>query len=306
MRIALVGPAHPYKGGGAQHTTELAHRLTAAGHDVVIESWRAQYPASLYPGQPTVTEPEGVPFPRTRRALAWYRPDGWLTEGRRLARADLVVFALITPLQIPAYLAMLGAIKHGAIQRHPKHPRTAVICHNVLPHERRPGDVALTTALLTRVDEVIVHSAAQAAQARELAPDVPITAVRLPAHLPAAASPHNPERAAITFPRDCRLLFAVQRLHHAIHGFVGSGLDRDTHAHADSRVARHRARRDTRHRAGRRAYRRAPGERNATRGDAGREYQTEARPHCSAPQRGVAGSADAHFHWLPSRHTDAT
>ena len=207
MRIALVGPAHPYKGGGAQHTTELAHRLTAAGHDVVIESWRAQYPASLYPGQPTVTEPEGVPFPRTRRALAWYRPDGWLTEGRRLARADLVVFALITPLQIPAYLAMLGAIKHGAIQRHPKHPRTAVICHNVLPHERRPGDVALTTALLTRVDEVIVHSAAQAAQARELAPDVPITAVRLPAHLPAAASPHNPERAAITFPRDCRLLF---------------------------------------------------------------------------------------------------
>ena len=33
MRITLVGPTHPYKGGGARHTTELAHRcgLSAPG-----------------------------------------------------------------------------------------------------------------------------------------------------------------------------------------------------------------------------------------------------------------------------------
>ena len=31
VRIAVIGPAHPYKGGGARHTTELAHRLAAAG-----------------------------------------------------------------------------------------------------------------------------------------------------------------------------------------------------------------------------------------------------------------------------------
>ena len=168
MRIALVGPAHPYKGGGAQHTTELAHRLTAAGHDVVIESWHAQYPARLYPGQQTIEVPEGEPYPRTRRRLAWYRPDGWLAEGRRLRSADLVVFALLTPVQVPAYLAMLAALR-----RSPKHPRTAVICHNVLPHERLPGDVALTRALLSRVDTVIVHSAEQAAQARSAGPGRP-------------------------------------------------------------------------------------------------------------------------------------
>jgi glycosyltransferase involved in cell wall biosynthesis len=205
MRIALVGPAHPYKGGGARHTTELAHRLTAAGHDVVIESWQAQYPARLYPGQQTIEVPEGEPYPRTHRRLAWYRPGGWLAEGRRLRSADLVVFALLTPVQVPAYLAMLAALR-----RRPKHPRTAVICHNVLPHERRPGDVALTKALLSRVDTVIVHSAEQAAQARALAPDVPITAVRLPPHLPAAASPPVPEhaeRAAIDASPRCRLLF---------------------------------------------------------------------------------------------------
>ena len=177
MKIALVGPAHPYKGGGARHTTELAHRLAAAGHDVIIESWRAQYPSRLYPGQQTVDVPEGEPYPRTHRRLAWYRPDGWLAEGRRLRPADLVVFAYLTPLQAPPYLAIMAGLH--------RHARIVVICHNVLPHERRPGDVPLTRALLTRADTVITHSAAQAAQARDLAPAATVRTARIPPHLPA-------------------------------------------------------------------------------------------------------------------------
>jgi glycosyltransferase involved in cell wall biosynthesis len=176
VKIALIGPAHPYKGGGARHTTELAHRLAAAGHDVIIESWRAQYPTRLYPGQQTVDVPEGEPYPRTRRRLAWYRPDGWLAEGRRLRPADLVVFAYLTPLQAPPYLAIMSRLSRTT--------RTAVICHNVLPHERRPGDVALTRALLARADTVITHSAAQAAQARDLVPGATVRTVTMPPHLP--------------------------------------------------------------------------------------------------------------------------
>jgi glycosyltransferase involved in cell wall biosynthesis len=178
MRIALVGPAHPYKGGGARHTTELAHRLAAAGHNVIIESWRAQYPSRLYPGQQTVTAQEGTPYPRTYRRLSWYRPDGWYAAGRRLATADLVVLALLTPVQAPAYLAMLGGL--GTKNR----PRTVVLCHNVLPHERRPGDVALTRTLLSHADTALVHSAQQATAARELASDLSIVIARMPPHLP--------------------------------------------------------------------------------------------------------------------------
>src|SRR5580693_3227910 len=187
MRIALIGPAHPYKGGGARHTTELAHRLAAAGHDVVIESWRAQYPARLYPGQQLLDVPEGEPYARTRRRLAWYRPDGWLAEGRHLASADLVVFALLTPLQVPAYLTILAALRRASDPLQPllpHRPRTVVICHNVLPHERRLGDIALTRALLSRVDTVLVHSPAQAIQARDLAPAASVVTAQMPPHLP--------------------------------------------------------------------------------------------------------------------------
>ena len=203
MRIALIGPAHPYKGGGARYTTELAHRLAAAGHDVLIESWRAQYPARLYPGQQTVEVAEGEPYARTHRRLAWYRPDGWFAVGRRLKSAELVVFALITPLQVPPYLAVLAGLGRRAGR-----PRTTVIAHNVLPHERRPGDVALTKILLSHVDAVITHSAGQAAQARELAPGATVRIVTMPPHLPVTArQDHGTERSPEPAPARCRLLF---------------------------------------------------------------------------------------------------
>jgi glycosyltransferase involved in cell wall biosynthesis len=180
VRIAIVGPAHPYKGGGAQHTTELAHQFAHGGHDVVIESWRAQYPARLYPGQQTVDEPEGEPYAATRRRLAWYDPWSWFAAGRRHRNTDLVVFALLTPIQIPAYLMILTGLGPG----HKHRARTLVICHNVLPHERCPGDVALTRALLRRVDGILVHSAEQATEARALAPETHISVAPLPPHWP--------------------------------------------------------------------------------------------------------------------------
>ncbi len=207
MKIALIGPAHPYKGGGARHTTELAHRLAAAGHDVIIESWRAQYPARLYPGQQTVDVAEGVPYPRTHRRLTWYRPDGWLAAGRRLRSADLVVFALLTPLQVPPYLTVLAGLGLRPSRR-PGRPRTAVIAHNVLPHEHRPGDVALTKALLRHVDTVITHSAGQAARARELAPGATVLTARIPPHLPVTGHPnHGTERTPLPAQAPCHLLF---------------------------------------------------------------------------------------------------
>jgi glycosyltransferase involved in cell wall biosynthesis len=192
MRVALVGPAHPYKGGGARHTTELAHRLAAEGHDVIIESWRAQYPARLYPGQQTVDEPEGEPYPRTFRRLSWRRPDGWLAAGRRLRAADLVVFALLTPIQVPAYLAILAGLG-----RKGRRPRTVVICHNVLPHEHRPGDKLLTRALLRQAGAALVHSEEQAELARTLAPAADIAVAQMPPHLPVPKpqAGENPQRA---------------------------------------------------------------------------------------------------------------
>ncbi len=181
MKIAIVGPAYPYKGGGARHTTELAHKLTAAGHDVVIESWRAMYPTALYPGVQTAPAAEGEPYPRTRRRLSWRRPDGWLRAGKRLRGVDLAVFVFLAPVQVPAYLGIL----RGMLRARGRAPAVVVICHNVLPHERRPGDVGLTGALLRRADAVLTHTERLARAARDLAPGTPARVAPMPPHLPA-------------------------------------------------------------------------------------------------------------------------
>ena len=145
----------------AQHTTMLAHRLAEAGHDVDIISWRRQYPSFLYPGQQTVDAPELRPFTPTHRVLSWNRPDTWVRAARRLRDVDLVVFAHITPVQVPPYWVMLHGLRRGRAA-------TVVICHNVLPHERRRFDEPLVRALLNATDRVIVHSSTEAQVASAL------------------------------------------------------------------------------------------------------------------------------------------
>jgi glycosyltransferase involved in cell wall biosynthesis len=161
VQIALVGPTFPYKGGIAQYTTELAHRMSGAGHEVVIESWSHQYPRLLYPGQLTIATPEMTPFPRVNRTLSWRRPDTWYRVGRRLRRVDLVVLVVGTPVQMPAYRGILAGLGRNR-------PPVVAQCHNVLPHERRPVDRLLMRSVLARVDGVLVHSDAERAQARDL------------------------------------------------------------------------------------------------------------------------------------------
>jgi glycosyltransferase involved in cell wall biosynthesis len=178
VRIAIVGPSYPYKGGIAAHTTELAYRLAAAGHDVVVESWAEQYPARLYPGGSQTTDsPDGVPFDPVRSTLSWRRPASWWRVGRRLRDRDLVVLTMVTPLQAPPYLALLRALRpaHGA------RVRTVALCHNVVPHERRALDGRLSRSVLRRVDAVLVHTEPEAAQARKLT-DRPVRVATMAPH----------------------------------------------------------------------------------------------------------------------------
>ncbi|WP_462187460.1 MULTISPECIES: glycosyltransferase [unclassified Frankia] len=198
MRIAIVGPTHPYKGGIAQHTTELAHRLSARGHEVAVESWSAQYPARLYPGVQRVTEPEMEPFEVTRYPLSWRRPDGWIRLGRRLRRqADAVILVVVTPVQAPAYLGVLGALRAPGLRARGLRgrgtgsgragsggagPTVVALCHNVLPHERRAVDEPLTSAVLRRSSAVLVHTPAQAELAACLTP-APVLVAEMATHL---------------------------------------------------------------------------------------------------------------------------
>lgn len=185
LRVAVVGPTHPYKGGVASHTTELCHELAEAGHDVTLVSWSHLYPSFLYPGEQAVPggAPDVEPFPRTIRALSWARPDTWLRTGRRLRDMDAIIIVHVIPQAVPSNLAILRAAGVGRTSSTGVGPRSIVIAHNVLPHETRPGDRQLMETLFRRVDSVVVHSDSQAKLATELGA-AHVRELDLPPHLP--------------------------------------------------------------------------------------------------------------------------
>lgn len=178
----IVGPAHPYKGGAVHHTTELARQMSRRGFRVTLESWRAQYPRLLYPGQLMADEPDLPLFEPTRHELSWRRPDGWLRHGRRIGRdTDLVIIQLLSTFQVVPYLVLTTQARRGGA-------RVVVIAHNISPHEARAIDRHLVRALLSRVDAVLVHNEEQARQAREMTRAVVRTAT-LPPHFPVTVVP---------------------------------------------------------------------------------------------------------------------
>ena len=178
MKVAVIGPTYPLKGGIAQHTTSVAFHLRSAGHDVRLVSWLRQYPKRLYPGEQTVDEREFRPFERTERVLSWDRPDTWWRAGRALRDTDVVIFAHTTPIQAPSYRTMMSALRASRTA-------TVVICHNVLPHEPRMADKLLVRSLLGAATRVVVHSPTEGDLAKDLT-GRPATVVTMPPHWPEA------------------------------------------------------------------------------------------------------------------------
>ncbi|WP_084128485.1 glycosyltransferase family 4 protein [Demequina sp. NBRC 110055] len=183
LDVTLIGPTHPFKGGIAQHTTRLAHRLADRGLTVDLVSWRHQYPRLLYPGRLTVPldEPETLPFARTRRTLSWFAPWTWWREARRLRATRTVIVTVVTPLQALAYLAMMRTLRREGV-------RVVALFHNVVPHEAGRLDRAITRRVIGRADAVVVHTADEARAARDLGA-TEVTVAALPSSLDAWPDP---------------------------------------------------------------------------------------------------------------------
>ncbi len=203
MRIALVGPTYPFKGGVAAHTTQTALHLAAAGHDVDLVSWSRLYPKRLYPGEQTLSQagPDTAMFEPTTRPLRWDRPVSWWRTGSRLRGHDLVVLVAVVPAQVPALLALACSARRGRVG-------LVVLAHNVVPHETHPGGRWLMRGLLRAADGVLVHTEEQARLARGHGAGRVVVA-GLPPHLP-GEPPSAAQRALAVGARVHRLRDATR------------------------------------------------------------------------------------------------
>ena len=154
MKIVIIGPAYPLRGGLATYNERLARAFTAAGDAVRLVTFSLQYPDFLFPGQTQLSTEAAPADLAIEVSINSVNPLTWWRVGRRLRRErpDLVVFRFWLPLMGPA----LGTI--ARLVRGNGHTRVVAITDNVIPHEKRPGDGPLTRYFLSACDGFVTMS----------------------------------------------------------------------------------------------------------------------------------------------------
>ena len=195
-RITLIGPAWPYRGGIAHFQLATTRALAARGHDVDAVTFRRQYPELLFPGKSQFDDgPPPPDQPPAAQVMDPLNPRTWW-QTARMVRGDVAVLMVWMPFFAP----MLGVIA-----RRLRRQGVAVLAvvHNAIPHERRPGDRALTRWLLRSCDGLVAMSDQVAADVRGLAPAVPLAVVPHPVYDGFGEPvPRDQARAALGLPAD--------------------------------------------------------------------------------------------------------
>lgn len=178
MRIALIGPVYPYRGGIAHYTTELYRVLRGHDHEVLMVSFKRQYPRWLYPGG-NDRDPSESPF-IIKEACYWIdsvNPFTWLTTLWRIRqyRPDLLVVQWWTTFLAPCFLTLLYLYRQVS-----SWSPVLAFCHNVLPHETSWWDSILTKAVLSLPTHHIVHSQEDKNRLLRLVPYAVVRVVEFP------------------------------------------------------------------------------------------------------------------------------
>ena len=154
MKITILGPAHPYRGGLASIMETMARVFRRRGAEVLIRTFTLQYPSLLFPGKSqTVSTPPPDDL-RIVRCVSTVDPFNWLRVGRliRRERPDFVLLKYWTPFMAPCF----GTIARLAR----RNGHTKVLCQidNVEPHERHFVDRPFNRYFLRSVDGFIYMS----------------------------------------------------------------------------------------------------------------------------------------------------
>jgi glycosyltransferase involved in cell wall biosynthesis len=153
MKITVIGPTYPFKGGISHFTTMLVQNLRKK-HSVDFISWKRQYPAFLYPVELKDTKSKHPVKTDARFYLDFYNPFSWIRSGFDVKKynSDLLILNWASPIQAPIYFVICFVTKFFT------KANIFYVCHNVLPHENSPFDKMLIKLAFGRGDSFIVHS----------------------------------------------------------------------------------------------------------------------------------------------------
>lgn len=166
MRIAIVGPFPPFRGGISDLNSALAYQLSK-NHDVRAYNFTTQYPKVLFPGKTQFKIGDAAQDFENIRCLSSINPLTWKKTADKIIinKPDLVLFRYWMPFFSPAFYAVAKRIR--------KRSNTKIIamCDNIIPHEKRALDQQLTKRFFEQMDAFIVLSKKVEAELLSFIPD---------------------------------------------------------------------------------------------------------------------------------------
>lgn len=175
MKVGLLGPSYPFRGGIAHYTT-LLYQALQTRHEVRFVTFRRQYPRWLFPGR---TDRDASQTPLVAEGaqplLDPFDPRSWRAAAAEISSLapDLTILPWWTPFWTIPYAAILALLRRAG------HRRVVFLCHNVVGHERGRLHRQLGLPLLRQGQGFIVHSQGEAEALRSL---IPGAAVRCTPH----------------------------------------------------------------------------------------------------------------------------
>lgn len=154
MKITVLGPAHPYRGGLASIMEILARTFQRRGNQVDIKTFTLQYPSLLFPGKSQTLSTPPPDDLHICRCVNTVNPFNWLVVGRCIyrERPDFVLLKYWTPFMAPCF----GTI--ARLARRNGHTRILCQIDNVEPHEPHLTDKLFNRYFLSTVDGFIYMS----------------------------------------------------------------------------------------------------------------------------------------------------
>jgi len=156
MKLAIIGPAYPYRGGIALHTN-LLYKEFQKEHTVRIINYKKLYPDIIFPGKTQYEENDSFKHLPSVRLIDALNPISWhKTANYILSNSyDLIIIQFWQPFFAIQLSAIVRKIKHQD-----SHVKVIILCHNISPHEGSPLDKTLTRFLFKTADGFVIQSKA--------------------------------------------------------------------------------------------------------------------------------------------------
>jgi len=154
MKITLIGPAYPYRGGISHFNSEMARAfLEQKGIEVQVINFHRLYPGFIFPGKTQFDESENTFNVPSERLIDVCNPISWFRTANKINafKPDLVFFQWWTPLTAIPYLVIAKGLKKAS-------PLLAGLMHNIDPHESIPLSKSLFATFVKKLGLLVVMS----------------------------------------------------------------------------------------------------------------------------------------------------